>query len=626
MRLGVLGPLLLETDNGLAVSLGRGQRTLLAALALDRRRVWTTDELADAVWGDEAPPTASRLIRNRVSELRTRHGGGLIDTVGAGYRLGGAVVLDVDPSRGTPFVDLSDWPPARPLIEMFWANLRNVEEHATAADLAAGRYVDALGRAERLLLAEPYRERCWALRAHARYGSNGQAALAECERARDVQREDLGLDPGPELHAMEQRVLRQDPSLTGIVRRTPPPWPSSRLVARTDDIERLTRTMAEHRLVTIVGLGGIGKTRLAIEVACADPDAVFVDLAGVSDADVLEAVLRTAGVPGTHDPMMALRAWATNAGGVVVMDNAEGVVSAVGPLANEIVNGGARVHVLVTSQVPLGVAGEQLVVLGPLTPDGALELFAARAVRRHDRETVAGVCEALERLPLAIELAASLAEVVDLGEVLVSDALRAIADVIRWSLDAISRAARALLTGATTLPSPFSVDAAEHLHGEPGVASVVAELVRHSLLVTEFGPRTRYRMLDLVREATVATGERAGPTARRRVVEWAVATAESIEHDHAHLHIGDIPNLSCGAHVGDGARRCRCRIADLLRLPGSGLARAHRTVPVGRSDPQHDGRRRSPDVRPRCREPRPLVPHARPVRGRRSPCARRDRR
>ena len=178
MWLGVLGPVQCALDRGPVEVSGRLNRTLLAALAVDRDRVTGVDELVDALWGDAPPAAAEKVIRNRVSLLRSVLTPAFIDTAGSGYRLGREVTVDVkqfeDPAvagaarltlwRGSPLLEVAEWAPARAAIVRLNELHAHLEELAIADQLDAGMDASALvGTAEALVQAEPFRERRWAL-------------------------------------------------------------------------------------------------------------------------------------------------------------------------------------------------------------------------------------------------------------------------------------------------------------------------------------------------------------------------------------------------------------------------------------------------------------------------------
>ncbi len=229
MWLGVLGPVECVVGGKAVDVSGRLNRALLAALAVDRDWVTGIDELVDALWGDEPPAAADKVVRNRVSQLRGLLTPEFIETVGVGYRLGSSVGVDTDEFedarragadrlalwRGVPFGEIAEWPPARAAAVRLGETRAHLEEVAVAEQLDAGIDASALvGGVESLVDAEPFRERRWALLMRTLYLAGRQHdALQAFQRARALLRDELGLSPGAELFDVERAILNQEPSL-----------------------------------------------------------------------------------------------------------------------------------------------------------------------------------------------------------------------------------------------------------------------------------------------------------------------------------------------------------------------------------------------------------------------------
>lgn len=597
MRVAVLGVVTVVGGDGEVVRLSRRQRALVAALAVDRRRIWGVDELAEAVWGSETPPTAGRLVRNRISELRRCCGRALVDTVGTGYRLGPGVVLDLEelddqqpgPSlqlwRGSALDDVTDWPPAQPMIQGLLERRKQLAESQVRALVNEGEVVRAATLAEGLVIEEPYREQSWALLARARYAAGRQRdALIACQQARSMLRDEFGLEPGLELADIEQAVLRHDSSLRPVSRSGRPPWPTSRLIGRSDDLERVRRAIAENRLVTITGLGGIGKTRLALEVvARTDAGALhYVDLSTAeSDGDTALTVVRALDLPLARDAESAIELWSTGATGLLLVDNAEHVPSSARRAIDRLVTAGPNLRVLVTSRMPLGLPYEVVVRLGPLDLGAAVALYDARSVHRHDRAAVALYCSSVDRLPLAIEIGAAKADVIPPDELARSFGPDAtVADVIDWSVGALTDRARTLLARMALLPAPLSIAAMAGIHSGVDPAEAMAELAGQSLVEVQRGSRTQYRLLHLVRQPVSRLlpqdhHERAFD--RVTVVDWAARVVDGMDLDNADQHLADVENLGAAHALAiDGHDTDRAvRIAAALRyLPMFGRTEA----------------------------------------------------
>ena len=315
-----------------------------------------------------------------------------------------------------------------------------------------------------------------------------------------------------------------------------------RLVGRDADLDRLSRLLDQHQLVTVAGVGGVGKTSLAAAAAHRRP-ADHVVFCSLGDVDTGEAVrhlvaarLGTVLSPGV--PLgRAVPPTPDGYGLLVLLDNCEHVLDAAAEVADELCTAGAHVTVLTTSREPLRIAAEHVVVLGPLTVPGAEDqdaatrdavvLFAHRARAARDDFVldegtlphVADICRALDGLPLALEIAAarvrSLA-VRDIAErlgerfTLLSVGARrgparhrGLRSVVAWSYDLLGHDERALFDELSVYPScdlrTATAAAGSVGIGETATFDVLDGLVLKSLLVAETAEATRYRMLETVR-------------------------------------------------------------------------------------------------------------------------------
>ena len=322
MQFSVLGPLEV-TDGPASPPLGGPrQRSVLALLLHGTGGTVHADRLVTEIWGDQPPDGARDSLYTYVSKLRGILGRDRIVRSDGGYRFersaDDVVVADEfdsllteahrivgsDPEaalalieqalswwRGRPYEGLEDLPSISPeAARMEELRIRAIEDRIEA-ELDTGGTPE-VGGVEMLTAEHPYRERLWELLARVLYRAGRQAdALRALDRLRRSLAEDLGLDPSPAVVRLEERILLHDPSLdAGAAPRTNLPTPVSSFVGRTADLDRLERLVGEHRLVTVIGPGGAGKTRLAIEaarrVAGRFPDGVwFVDLAPVGSGD-----------------------------------------------------------------------------------------------------------------------------------------------------------------------------------------------------------------------------------------------------------------------------------------------------------------------------------------------------
>jgi predicted ATPase/DNA-binding SARP family transcriptional activator len=580
----LLGPIGVRVDGRPVEVRSPKQRALLAALALAEGAVVSVDALVDALWGDEEPPADPRgSLQSYVSRLRSQLGDAITHGP-AGYRLeqaGGRtdvrVVMGlVDQARasdqpalraallgdalerwrGEPLGELAGYPSFRPdAVRLAELRLVVTDEHHRAL-LDAGQVDAALPGLEHAAAGAPLREATQLLlvRALALAGR-----VAEALRAADRYRHDLvegtGLDPGPELGRLERQILAGDLSATappvldeaqapGAVAPSARPAPSlpriGRFVGRRDELADLRRYLDEQRVVSVVGTGGVGKTRLVAEVvAQLSLEVLVVELAAAHPGEVAATIATAAGLaapgPAVEDVVITFLATDDR---LLVLDGAEHVAAEVRSLLARVLAVTTRARVVVTTRVRLGLGGEQVLPLDPLpvpeddsdrAPDevaASVELFVDR-VRRADPRAgqrldgdplVADICRRLDGLPLALELAAGRVATLGLSGLhqRLDTALDLLStpsgqgpdqvtlrDVVAWSdrlLDPVSaEAARAL----ATFEAGFSLAAAEAVLGElvedPGLALV--RLVESSMLLVDHdGGGARYRMLDTVRQ------------------------------------------------------------------------------------------------------------------------------
>ncbi len=576
----VLGPVEAARDESLLRVGGRRQRALLALLLLEPGRPVSIERLTEELWQGELPPGAEKTLRVYVSRLRSalapdavvahppgyllaaeparidatrferllREGSAALERGATGLaadRLGAALEL----WRGPAFADVADdgvlAREAQRLGELRLA----CQEAWVDAELGLGRHVELVAELERLVTEHPLRERLWRQLVLALYRSDRQAdALAAYQRARSLLSEELGLEPSEELRALERAVLRQEVAAAPATEtRHNLPAQVTSFVGRERELADLERLLREHRLVTVTGMGGAGKTRLALETAPRQVGAWsggvwFVDLMPVTDpALVPVAVARTLGVADRPDvtPLVGLLEQLQRLELLLVLDNCEHVVEACAELAHEVLRACADVRVLATSRRALGTPGELDYALAPLSipsddastqevqdsPSVRLFLDRGRAARRdlttggEQLRTVGNICRDLDGLPLAIELAAARTKALSIDEIatLLADRFRflrswrRVADsrhqtlraTMDWSFDLLSDEERDLLARLSVFAGGFELDAvaAVCLAGDDGRAlDLVGRLVEASLLVAEVRERaTRYRLLETIR-------------------------------------------------------------------------------------------------------------------------------
>jgi predicted ATPase/DNA-binding SARP family transcriptional activator len=576
LTVAVLGRVVVRRD-GVPAAVPTGRTTeLLIRLALEGGRPVRAQRLAEDLWPGGARPNTLQV---KVSQLRRALGGAAAVPGGpAGYALvadtvdavdairlaaeGAARLADGDPEAAAtacraglrlfdtevlPAAGDGDWvAPHR--VRLTEVRLRLTEDEL-AARLALGAAGELVGELEALVAEHPLREGLWALLVTALYRAARPAdALAAHRRVTRMLADELGVDPGPALAALAQQVLVHDPALGGPPRGNLPA-PTTPLVGRATELAAVRAALDEHRLVTVVGPAGVGKTRLAVEAARgrqAPHGTWLVRLEGVRTADELPTALAEA-LPG-NTGLAGLR----TSDVLLVLDNCEHLVGAVGDAVTQVLDAAPGVRVLATSQRALGVGGERIFPLAPLADDDAVALFTARAHRAAGAgPDVLPLCRALDGLPLAIELAAARTRVLSVPEILrrLDDRFALLADptargperrrtlaaALAWSYDLLFPDDQRGLWALAAFPAGASLAALEHVLAAldvPRAAAldVVERLVDRSLVLVDPHPTgTRYRLLDGVR---AFAWERAGAVAgiaEAALVDWVTRLAATVD-------------------------------------------------------------------------------------------------
>ncbi|WP_167288759.1 BTAD domain-containing putative transcriptional regulator [Nocardioides seonyuensis] len=571
-----LGPLVVRRD-GEEVDLGGPkQRAVLALLLASAPAVVSTHALVEEVWGRAGPADPVRSLQVYVSALRKAIGDpGLIVGTAAGYRtnavVGDVEAFDAGADRAAALLREGRTDEAlttaREALALWrgpaWQDQRHlrvpaleahrldqlrvaVEEVAARAALALGRHREVLATLDDLAARNPLHEGILELRLLALHRCGRRTeALEEYDAARRRLVEETGLDPGETLRRLQAALLADDPALmvedAELRARRHLPAPVTELVGRRDDVDRLRKDVGEHRLVTLVGPGGVGKTRVAVRVAheaAADfPDGVwFVDLQAVTDpTTVPEAIADAVGLVAPDDITGALRTWVRDRRALLLLDNFEQVEDAA-PLVSELLAAGADLRALVTSRVRLRVYGEHVRRLEPLDLHEARGLFLTRArsvapwFDASQEAELERLCSALDRLPLALELVAARADEVSLADMVSgldrpldlavegprdrTERQQSLRAAISWSVDLLPRAEAAVFGRLGVFVGGFTETAAAAVVGDTGPLTA---LVRANLLVSEDG---RFRMLETIREFAT---ELAGPSllpVREAHAEW----------------------------------------------------------------------------------------------------------
>lgn len=548
--------------NGTAVALGGPKpRALLTRLLLSPNEVVAVDTLIDDLWQDAPPAGAANTLQAYLSRLRKTLGSARIERTGPGYRLnvapgeldverfehllragieanrrreshvaGGLLGEALAVFRGPALADTRFENFARATAERLDAARVLALEERVDADLDLGRHRDLIGELEALVAEFPLRERLTAQLMLALYRSGRQGdALRAYQRLRTQLIEELGLEPSAELQQLELAILEQSAELAWVgdapaASPEPPsnlPEHNTPLVGIDLALVALDDLLGVGRFVTITGPGGVGKTRVATELARRVRPRYaggvwLADLSAASgSADVVAAVAAATGAAGTTVDAVAEHLGAQRV--VLVLDNCDHVIDATAALADELLAACDGLVTVATSRRPVGAAQERVYPLAPLSLESAIELFHLRAGT--DEPGVAELCRLLDGLPLAIELAAARAVLVTVTDLhrRLGGSIAALRDAepaggrhdsleatLAWSHDVLAREDRAVLRRLAAFRGGFELDGAEAVCPalDPAdVLDVLGRLVRASFVsVARTNGRPRHRVLEPIVE------------------------------------------------------------------------------------------------------------------------------
>ncbi|MCA2223030.1 BTAD domain-containing putative transcriptional regulator [Nonomuraea aurantiaca] len=588
MRVEVLGPVKAYLDSGGPAEIsGVRLRMLLSRLALEPGRPVSAETLIDDLWGEEAPAGAAAALHSLVARLRKALGGAAtLELVAGGYRLP-VRAEDVDACQfeelvtrgrrelvagahkeaaatlgaalglwqGAALADVQEAPFADPVATRLH-NLRHAAaEDRIQAELHLGRHAEVLADVESLAVGQPLSERLAGLRMRALAAAGRQSdALAVYAEIRGRLADELGVDPAPELQEIHLALLRGEMERPAAPAETAPnrlPAQLTSFVGREPELAQLGALLSGGRLVTIVGPGGSGKTRLSLEAVARDSAhargrAWFVSLAGVSAADagvsaadqIVDAVLGALNdrlyEGGEAAPLDRICELLDVGDALLLLDNCEHLVEAAAELVDQLLGRLPRLRILATSREPLAITGEALCHLGPLdVPRDSAAAAEAEAVRLFvDRassvrpgfaldastvEAVVEICWRLDGMPLALELAAAKLRSMSVEQIagrlddrfrLLSSGSRAalprqrtLLAVVEWSWDLLDEQERALARRLAFFPAGADLPALEAVCADASLPAeeivyVIGSLVEKSI-VQESGDR--YRMLETVR-------------------------------------------------------------------------------------------------------------------------------
>lgn len=614
-RVGVLGPVVVfDGDTAIPITSGRA-RSLLVALVLAHPRTLTATSLVGDAWGDRPPQNPNGALQTQISRLRRALGTITIVGSAAGYRLAVdgpvsdlAVAESVSRSGDTPAgaagQALSAWR-GDPGSDLPPGDLRDHLSHRASRAYRAVREqdwherlgTDPTGVATELADARrsrPLDEHLAALHMRAQVtAGNPNAALRIHARIAEQLAESLGADPGPELAAAHSAALTYAP-----LPHTPAP-PADAFVADPGVTTELAAAIADSPVVTLLGPGGIGKTRLITEYITAHrPPNVFIDLSAARHPLDVTAALAVAlgrgalpeqdvSTSASPDSPAAVVARLSPAGAVVVLDTCEHLAPFVADVVAEVRARRGDLTLVATSQTPLGVPDERIVVVGGLSTASGAALVTARARRLRgdahlDPDLLRELCVRLDGSPLALELAAAQLRYLTLADVVARLDARfelltvpgnrrhqRIDEVVAAACDLLPPTARHALDVLAQFPGDIRADDALRLHGV-GLPDL-AHLCDRSLatVIDRADGVTRYRLTETVREFT-RTALSATPERRDHVHRAFVSWAEEVVTQSMDDVVGGRV-IAAAARLDESNEPVLAALADpaTARLPGA---------------------------------------------------------
>jgi predicted ATPase/DNA-binding SARP family transcriptional activator len=579
-RVCLLGGFSVATHDGVVEERAwrlRKAKALVKLLALAPERRLHRERLADLLWPDRDGEAAVNNLHQALHAARRAIGADALrltdgvvaldaevdvdafEAAAAHARATGEAAayeaaLDLHAGELLPEDRYEPWADARraALLELYSALCIELAE-------LYGDDAQAVRALQRALVVDPLAEP--AHRALMRlYAATGrrQQALAQYQLLRQQLDAELAAEPDPETRGLYRELLSPGPTAD---RRGNLPQPLTSFVGRERERGEIVRLLDRVRLLTLIGPGGCGKTRLAIEtLAGIDPvpDGIwFVELAGLTDSSLVAqatALAVGAPIPAQRSAQEALAAHLAAREAIVVLDNCEHVIDACARLAEDLLRAGPGVRVVATSREPLHCEGEVAWRVPSLAEAG--RLFVERAAAdpdfsptERDEETIEEICRRLDGMPLAIELAAARVAALSLDQIAarLGDSLdvlgagsrtartrqQTLRATIEWSHDLLTGEERVLFRRLAIFAGGFTLEAAEDVCASGTIArrrivDLLARLVDKSL-VSATG--RRFRLLDTIRQYATERLDAAAEhdTVAVRHLDWCLALAQ--EHD-----------------------------------------------------------------------------------------------
>lgn len=643
IQVDLLGPLRIWVRGEDCTPSGRIRKAIVGLLALRSGRVVETETLLDHVWNGSPPPSARASLQMHITHIRRRFPiEGALATVDGGYRL--EVAEDrVDAVRFAAAIRdgldhlargsfhratevlaaaLSDWSePPLPDLAHLEATHSDITELAAlhheaeighaAAMLESSGWSPEVATLEGLVERHPLDERAWRLLVLGHYRSGGQAAALDAfGRAEIVLDAELGVEPGPRLKEIERQILDQDLRLEPrLPREVELPGFTTPFVGRIETVRQLSKAILEQRLTTLIGTGGVGKTRLAVEAARRSADnfidgAYFVGLESVDAPDLVgQAIAEGAAIdhsPPTRSPEKVIGGRSL----LLVLDNCEHLIETVGETVARILRECPSLSIVATSRTPLGVMGEATWAVAPFElpeRDSSIEelkqnesvVFFVESARRVVRDfdlssgnaaSLAGICHDLAGIPLALELAAAQCDVLapgDLQRLLTSSGdvtghddrgrhsrHRSLDDTIDWSLGLLDPGHRDLFGRMAVFAGSVDGRAVAAVCGvddDRRLTDSLRKLRQSSLITVDLdGDRAGYGQLPPVKQS-----------AQRRMSarEWS-----DLRRAHATYFLGMAAEAAAQVGTPDGAERYG-RIDSMIEEIRLALLTSHQTDP-----------------------------------------------